>query len=164
MTAYFETATTSTDLLLLPDTLRAHRDLATVAAQAEADVIEQFTRRSPVRFSDLRYGFSATVTDADAGTPYDLGNGQAVYIDTYDPDASAATVDAGMKRALKATIADVIAWRLKKIGEAGDILSSVGGNAGASKQFRDHFASAFPPGRWTFRMKRWDIRPELYSV
>lgn len=153
MTAFFD-ATNTADTALVVRPLRTHDELVTVAAQAERDVIGIYTRRgAPV--ADF-------VNNFYTGRGYHKGNGVWVAIEGFDPDASAVT-NADLVRALKDTIADVITWRLRKMGE-NPVFESVSTAIGISKTTRDSINDPFPPGEWDFRLKPYDLRQPVYTI
>src|SRR5574337_1144772 len=149
MTTYSAGSTsTSADLLLIPVTYRAAEDLPTIAAVAEADVVERFTQHEPPR-SQLTSEFYVT-------PGWSLGQGDYVALRNFNPDASSCT-DAGLVLALKRTIAEVITWRAAKLDE-NPALGTVTTQAGQVKTKSARFNDPFPPGDWLFRLRRWDLR------
>lgn len=154
MTTYFDPSSTDS-LNLLPKSTRVHDDLAVVAADAETDVIAQYTRRAPVSTEFVNVFYS--------GRGYYAGDGVWVALRNYLPDASQCT-DASLVLALRRTIADVIAWRLGKRNEALHVESVSQNGPGTFKKVRDEVVNAFPPGNWGYRLELWDIRTPVYST
>jgi hypothetical protein len=153
MTAYF-VATNPDHTALLLAGIRAHPDLATIAAQVESDVVEYFTRRYPTA-NDYANEFYV-------GRGYALGNGVYVGLLGYDPDASKVT-DTALVTNLRQTIADVLTWRLSKT-DLNPALASASTAIGVSKQAREEARFAFPPGHWDWRLRRWNIVAPVYTV
>ncbi len=154
MATFFD-ATSTADQALLTLTHRTHADLATVAEQAESDVIGQYVEFRPTT-TDLY------VNQFYQAQAYSLGDGYYVMLRGYNPDSSLVD-DAALVKALKWTIADTINWRLAKYGES-PLLESVSTQAGSAKTFKRDARSEFPPGDWDWRLKRWDARDVLYST
>lgn len=155
MTSYFD-ATSTADQQLLLKAFRAHDDLASIAVQAEADVIQHFTRRLPPAI-----GFQSQFY---LGIGYHKGNGIWVSLEGFNPDASLVAADhADLKSTLKATIADVINWRLAKTGIS-PVLKGSGTAVGQYKNHRDDVNEPFPPGDWDWRMKPYNLKLPLYTI
>lgn len=152
--ATFFNATSTSDLSLIVRTVRAHQDLAIVATQVESDVIEQYTlRQNP---SD------DYTTQFYTGRGFAKGNGMYVHLLGFDPDASLVT-DTDLVQALKWTIADVVSWRLIQYNE-NPMLLGEGAPRGTSKSFNENAFDKFPPKDWDYRLRRWDLRPPLYTT
>lgn len=121
MATYFD-PTDSTHLALLPVGMRQDSDLATIAAQVEADVIGFFTKQGPyINFTNLeRFLENGIVTTEVVGEDVTATGSPSnaivphlyVYLKGYKADANDANVDPNLKAALRRTIAEVIRWRM----------------------------------------------------
>ena len=147
MSAFFD-ATATADLALVTTTFRANADLVTLAAVTELDVIEQFTRPEPPR--------SSFNSEFFLSQGYALGQGDYVALRGFNPDADLVT-DSGLKLALKYTIVDVLVWRLAKTDE-NPALQTVTTAQGQVRVKSQGFHEPFPPGDWSYRLRRWDLR------
>ena len=149
MTTYFD-PTDSDDKKLLPESMRSSTELANIHAVAERDVIRHFTRRSTV--SALGFPSLAETVNQDLGL--------VVFLLGYKEDASDDDVDSDLKQALKETIADVVAWRFKRINRDGAIAAeSVLGKA-LGVTWRPSSSSSFPPN-FAWRRSNFDLRAEI---
>lgn len=154
MTTYFDSTNTA-HLLLIVHSVRAHKDIATVAEQSEYDVIEHFTRHYPAAVD--------YVNNFYVGQGYHKGNGVYVALEGFNPDADAVDAAyADLVTALRYTIADVINWRLSKYGES-PLLESISTAQGVGKTFREEMKQDFPPD-WARRLKRHEIKLPIYHI
>lgn len=152
MTAFFVVTDTAC-AALITRVVRDHDDIASVAADAEADVIGHYTRQYP----SAEY-----VNQFYVGAGYNKGNDVYVALRGFNPDADLVT-DLELKRALQRTIAEVINWRLVRYGE-NPLLSSVSTAIGVSKSYRADASSMFPPTLWSRRLKEWDLRAPVVVI
>jgi hypothetical protein len=149
MATYFSSTATA-DLALLPSGIRAHSDLADVAAYAEADVIGAYTYDA-----DVVTGWGGSL---DAGI-VSLGDGTVVCLRGYAIDAASAS--AALALALKREIADVIRHRLALWRKEPNLVSE--GGKTTSKSYRSDSESSWPPtfGKW---LRPFDTRPVSYNL
>lgn len=167
MAPYFDSANAAHQALL-PTPQQGASALSDVAELAEADVINHFTRRAPA----VVYGVAVASTHPAA--PFEsvvvTGTGEAtlvgtdryVYLRGYRQDASDAEVDPDLKVALRRTIAEVIAWRLRQWGQ-NPLVQNEAAQPGASRTYRPELLHPFPPGfdRWLLpfdtRLTSWAL-------
>lgn len=165
MAPYFDPNDVS-HLALLPAELREAQDLADVAADAEADVVNHYTRRAP----DLRY--TAQQPIALDGQPVVLlltdrtatqvGVGLYVFLEGYQEDADHASVDPDLKTDLRRAIAEVIKWRLRRWSQ--DLaVQSEGNRDGMSRTYRDAVDDPFPRG-WDRWLRKHDSREPAWAI
>lgn len=165
MTAYFDPNDVA-HLALLPAELREAQDLADVAADAEADVINVYTRRA----ADLRYTAQLPAIGDGAPTVLLYSNRTAtkigvdlyVFLEGFQEDADAATVDADFKVAMRRAIAEVIKWRLRRWSQ--DLaVQSEGNRDGMSRSYRDSAEDPFPKG-WSRWLREYDTREPVWVM
>lgn len=139
--------------LLLPKTFREADELDAIAAQVERDVIRQYTQR--VRSDVLPGLVDSTFVNLDLGL--------IVLLRGYQTDADDADTDPDLKLALRDTVADVIAWRIRKL-HRDPTVATEGSDAGKSKTFIEaDTREPFPPN-WDFRLTEFDAREQLWSL
>ena len=172
MATYFVVAT---DTALLPPGIRAHAELANVAALAEADVIGAYTDDPAYFLYTTQLGLQGFL-DVSIGRGEDITNQSApstavvpqvrVYLKGYKVDSADANVDPNLKLALKRTIAEVIAWRLNQWSgniEPGVAMSTgTDGSVPKSKSFRPTAEDIFPPG-WDRWLRPYDTTQRLWG-
>ena len=128
---YFDT-TNPAHLALLPQAIRAHEELADVAAVAEDEVIEYFSLPAAVAPS------GAVVRDR--GTAVE----RHVCLRGYAIDAALA--QAALAAALRREIAGVVRWRLAQRARKPLLTSETAGDPMTVKNYRDDAESRWPPG------------------
>ena len=141
---YLDTANEE-HLKLLPENVRGDGDLANIAAEAEADVIDHYTTRgddaAPVSDPPYHATREATeLTDAEGD-----GIGVYVYLRGYDPDPDQA--EQNLAGAIRRGVAAVIRWRMKQ-WDKDPLHASEAGDAGTFSGFsyRRDAENPFPPG------------------
>ena len=144
-------ATSAEHKKLLPTDLREASDLANVAAEAEADVIQHFISEDPPA-SSLDY---VELQDDDG-----YGIGRYVCLRGYatDPAEAETFLQTNMRR----EIAGVIRWRLKQ-REKDPLIASESSGEFKGRTFRSDAEQPFPPGfgRW---LRNYDTRRPLESI
>lgn len=172
MANYFDYASADDKKLLL-SSHRTHPDLETVAALAEADVIEHYTERPPeilytarlgARVDGLITGATGRFEDVTTtGQPSSATVAQRrVYLLGYKTDSGHADVDPALKTALKRAIAEVINWRLSRLTREPAVDSASDGG-GKSRSFSPNSQDAFPP-EWSRRLEPFDSREGLVGL
>lgn len=165
MTTYFDSNDVA-HLALLPPEMREAQDLADVAAEAEADVINVFTKRTP----DLRYTALQPAVGDGAPTVLLYSDRQAtmigdqlyVFLHGYQEDADHASVDPDFKVAMRRAIAEVIKWRLRRWSQ--DLaVQSEGNRDGMSRSWRDSAEDPFPKG-WSRWLREYDTREPVWVM
>ena len=149
MATYFD-PTNAEDKKLLPESMRSSTELANLHAVAERDVIRHFTRRRSS--SSIGFPTLAETVNQDLGL--------AVFLLGYKADSTDADVDADLKQALKETIADVIAWRFKRINKDGAIASETVIGKALGVKWRPSSSSSFPPN-FAWRLSNFDLRTDI---
>lgn len=153
MTTYF-THTNEPDLALLPERYRGYSDLENIAAQVEADVISRFTDfNQATGYTRRSYNPASTEINADTGL--------AVFLSEYEADASAA--DVNFADAMRRTIADCIAWRIRWVNSNPLLAGESTSESGKSRTYRQQAFSMFPPS-WDWRLKSYDTRERGWGL
>ena len=153
MTTYF-THNTEADLALLPERYRGYSDLENIAAQVEADVISRYTdMNQPWGYTRRSYNPASTEINSDTGL--------AVFLSEYAADASAA--DTNFADAMRRTIAEVIAWRIRWVNSNPLLEGESTSESGKSRTYRQQAFSAFPP-HWDWRLKPYDTRERGWGL
>lgn len=142
MATYFN-ASDEADKLLISEEVRAHSDLYSVAAQVEMEVIEYFTSYCTV---------SAPVTGAEVVE-------KTVELRGYNADSALA--EAGLKDALRRTIADVVSHRLQYY-DTDETLTSVRRGSRAWTRENGAVNKDWPKNRWDWRLIPYDKRDPIY--
>lgn len=155
MATYFDSTAPADKNLLRPGS-RTNTDLANVAAEAEKDVIEHYTRagRSAV------YTSRAVWQD---GSPVLVNAtlGLYVFLAGYREDAADAAVDADLKDALRREIAGVIDWRIMQ-RDVNTLAMSESDGTGKSVSLRGDANAVFPPG-FGRRLRNFDLREPTWG-
>ena len=156
---YFDT-TDDDHKAMLPPGIRDDGDLADVAADAEADVIDHFTEGPEGNARPLRYvaGRDRTeLTDAD-------GDGIGLYVYLMGYAADPASAEQNLVAAMRRTIAEVIRWRMAQRKKA-PLKASESGDAGTFSgfSFRGDSERPFPPNAFR-RLRKYDTRRSLESI
>lgn len=148
MATYFD-ATDSDHKAMLPEPIRDADDLANVAAEAEYDVIEFYTR------------YGAETTDAvQVGT-------SDFYVHLYPWESDADDVDTTsypyFVTDMRRTIADLVRWRFeqrrRELGVTGK-----SSDTGASRTFTEQFHhDRFPPN-WNRRLEKYSGLQQPWSL
>lgn len=171
MAPYFN-VTDNAHKAMLPQAVRSHIDLTSIAALAEAMVIGYYTVNPPYYLYTAYLDYSAenaTIGGALTFMQYverGLGEditasgsnvGLRVYLRGYKKDAADPAVDANLKAALVQTIAGVIRWMVLGWGrEPG--LNSASGAEGKARSFRANSDDAFQPD-WNMLLIPFDSKP-----
>lgn len=171
MQPYFD-PTDVRDLALLPPQFRGADDLANVASDVEAEVINHYTRRA----HDARYtllqpvaqppiGFSTTPSFVYTPRGYatDLGNGTLVYLVGYTVDAADTACDPMLKAALKRAIARAIAWRLRQWDRDPTVRTEASPQGQVTRTFREDAVNPFPP-EFESSLSKFDSRPAVWAL
>lgn len=151
MTAYFVPAS---DKTLLPPEQQNYSDLAALATDVEADVIQQFT----VRVTDTWYTIPSLVA---AGGVQVGAAAFGLYVMLLGYTVDAATADADLKDALKRTVADVVSWRIERRMRGQALASS--GVQGVSRAYIEASAGLWPRG-WDRRLRRFNLRVPVWGI
>jgi hypothetical protein len=128
------------DATLLPADMRGSDVVSELASAVEADVLRAFTGRD----------YQAYATDVTVSTAVP----RYVYLQGYTADAADCPSD--LKAALKATIAEVLAWRVYQ-SRKNPLLQIQFAN-GVSTNYTDNANDSFP-ANWRRRLRDWDVRP-----
>lgn len=170
MATYFD-HTVQAHKNLLPSDIRTDAELSNVAAIAEADVINEFTRAPGYTnyTSDeelLRDGIVSTEVVGEDITAEGAPSGAIVptvkvYLRGYKVDADDPATDPNLKLALRRTIAEVIRWRFGQWRREQAVASASDGNS-KSRSFRDGSDSSFPPD-WDRWLKPFKSEEPLWS-
>lgn len=153
MTTYFNVGAPE-DLRLLPTGSREAKDLPDVAALAEADVINEYTR------TVVSIDSWAIVTQYRPATQL-AGTDRWVYLRGFKEDASQVT-DVGFGVAMKRAIAEVIRWRLGDWKTDQRVESEGSTTEGRSRSYRDDARDTFPPG-WDRWLEPFDTREPAWG-
>lgn len=130
--SYFRTDVTGdNDLALLPPELRDSPDMANVAASAETDVLERYTR-----FTAHPSGCAVVVDEGTSMQRY-------VYLRGYacDPMDAAEPFAAAFRR----EIANVIRWRLARANKKPNVTSESATSTRTTRVYRTDAEQSFPP-------------------
>jgi len=131
---YFD-STDADDKALLHASIRAHAELANVAALVEEEVLRHYTLG-------------------------DTASGREVYLQGYTADADAA--DAALRESLRRTVGEVTSHRLRHYDkEPGLVRESRGGR---SKQWSAKGVDPNWPDGWTRRLVDFDTRTPFYNL
>jgi hypothetical protein len=164
-TVYFDTTDATNCLALLPTNLRVAEDLAWLAAESEADVINHFTREI-TRAAYVGYPAPVTLPISFRTTSVytDLGNGRAVYLKNYTVDPSQCT-DPLFMMALRRTVAAVYRWRVEQMKRDVQVKQSSNGGGGAIGSGQRTFTTydALPPA-WDRYLKPYDTRETKWGL
>jgi hypothetical protein len=156
MANYFDYTQAGDKNLLLP-AQRTNADLVNVAAEAEKDVIEQYTERAHYSWYTARLSLNAEL----APEPVNTNLGLYVFLRGYKQNAADPAVDPDLKDALKREIADVISWRFRQ-RDVNTLTTSESDGAGKSVSLRPDSNATFPRG-FGRRLRRFDIREPVWG-
>lgn len=166
MASYFDSTPESQDLLLLPESMRKSQEIANIATVAERDVIAKYTTRSP-RWRHgphfWNWGFGSWY--GQCSYVLTLGNQTLtfyVWLLGYKEDADDADVDPDLKQALKDTIADVVAWRVRNRLKDPTIMSE-STDDGKTVTYNDQVRSPLPPD-FDWRLLPFSVREPAWGI
>lgn len=147
---YFDMVTpNTTHQKMLPEPIRASDDIVNIAAEAEADVINQYT---------------ALGTDVGGAGTAIGSSGYYVLLDGYeeDPDDVDTDLYPNFKTDMARAIAAVVRWRFEqRRREVG--LSNESTDV-ASKTYTQRFSDDLWPPGWDRWLRKYDIRPQPWSL
>jgi hypothetical protein len=158
-TVYFD-STDTTCLGLLQASLRGSSDLARLAAECEADLINYYTK--PIRTRPYpSLPFQVLLTTQSFYT--DLGNGTGVFLKGYTIDPTQC-LDAFFVLSMRRTIAMIIEWRFPQTQRDVQVLQFAGasGTLAAGQKTWISFDD-LPPG-WSRYLSQFDTREIGWSV
>lgn len=158
MATYFD-PTNQADVSLVHPDVRAAKDLAFVAGEVEADVIHEYTKRTPSWLYTLRYtGLAGDEPFTTVNTALAIN----VYLRGYTVDANDPTVDPSLKAALKRAVAGVIGYRLMQRNVDPFTRSQSTGDS-KSVTYRDDATALFPRG-WERWLREFDTREAPWGM
>jgi len=163
VTAYFDASgPTTPSMLMLPPTMRTNSDIARLAAEAEADVINAFTRPlNAVTYFNYPAPASLPVALQLTSVFTDLGTGAGVFLRYYTTDASLCTVP-DFVTAMQRTVAAIIQWRFTQSKRDVQIRSRSGGaGIGSNETYLPY--DDLPPA-WTRWLKLYDTREDAWGM
>lgn len=156
---YFDPVKVDADKLLLPKAYRADAELERVAAQAERDVLSEYSRRlSPYEAAQTGLG---TVYDGNYPGAYKLSDYVMVTLLGFDADPALA--DPGLLTAFKAAVADTTVWQLAAGKREPGVTSETGTESLKGKVLRDDAEGPFSPG-FSRHLRLYNIDPGAWVI
>lgn len=147
MSTFFDTSDI-TDLNLLHSSIRNNEELDNVVDSVEWELIDSFTQRESLGLSTV-----------DAFFEYEAGADPTASLEVrlvgYDPDDPADS-EAGLKIALKRTIADIVSWVLRDYNNTQGVQSISQGRRSITYSGRVPSWREWPDG--------WDTKLDLYNA
>lgn len=163
MTAYFDPE--SEDLKLIPEGMRKGSNLALYATEAEADLLNHYTKRFEIprllAFTDGIVAVSGYQVMSLDGIFTDLGDGRGTYLRDYTVSAASCT-NSALVTAMKRTIARVIVWRLTQ--DTRDLATTNESKVGStSRTYRADHDAPFPRD-WDRDLRSFDTRIPAWGI
>lgn len=141
---------------LLHASVREHDDVSVVAAQAEDDVVREFTERGDFGGGELHTETRGAYTFTVMLLGYDPDETEAQGYDT-DPNSWS-----GFAKAMRETIADVTSHRLRYYDVDSTVTSETMGRRSETRQRGT--LDVMWPRNWSWRLNPYDVRPKTFVI